>query len=358
MSPGLSNYLNALRFVAALIVLLSHFAYARFSGGDWSWLRTLNLGSDAVVVFFVMSGFVIALTASRKDKDFSTFLFARATRLMSVALPALLLGWGLDRWGASLAPDAYYQPFYAPLPLWEALLRGLTFSNEWSGLATRMGSNGPFWSLSYEVAYYLLFGVAIYMSGARRAALLLAGTLLFGLNILLLMPAWLMGVWLYHKLASGWQTTRALSHVLSWAPVVLYGFALSVNLPDYLKVAVQPDLASHSLRFSDEYLWNGLLGALVCLHLAGISSLLKFTKPARSAATWTWLSGASFSLYLAHYPLLQFISAAAPEIGQAGLLIVTLIGCFVFAELFERPLHLWRQALRQLPGLRRLAPSS
>ena len=355
MGPALSTYLNILRFGAALVVLVSHFAYPRFSDGAWLWLRDLNLGSDAVVVFFVLSGFVIALTAARKDATLGAYLFARTTRILSVALPALVLGWGLDRWGSSLAPQEYYAPFYTPLPLWETLLRGLTFSNEWSGMAQRLGSNGPYWSLSYEVAYYLMFGFAVFLKGPRRVLFLLAGLALFGLNVLLLMPAWMMGVWLFHRLERGWSAGPRAALALAGLPVLAYGAALAFGLPQWIAAHVQPGLGSHALRFSDEYLWNAILGALVCLHLAGMACLLKSRPTPRLSAQWGWLAGASFSIYLIHYPLLQFLHAALPAAGHAMLLVTTLAACFIFAELFERPLHLWRNALRR--GLGKPAPA-
>ncbi len=346
MSTGFSTYLNLLRFGAALVVLFSHIAYPRFSDGAWLWVRDLNLGSDAVVLFFVLSGFVIALTAERKDRTIGSFAFARATRILSVALPALVLGWVLDQWGASHAPDQYFAPYYAPTPLWEMLLRGLSFSNEWGGLQARLGSNGPYWSLSYEVAYYALFGVAFYLSGLRRAAFLILGVVVVGANILLLMPAWLMGVGLYHRLKAGPHMRCANAVVLCGLPLILYAVALRFDLPDLLRTSVQPHLPGHALRFSDEYLWNAVLGALFATHLAGMSSLLRNWSPGRLAPPAAWVAGASFSIYLIHYPLLQALHAAVPFIDPVRLLMLTLLLCLVFAECFERPLNLWRRLLR------------
>ena len=68
MTQRFSLYLDFLRFSAAMIVFLSHFAYPRFTDGTYSFIRDLNLGSDAVVFFFVLSGLVIAYTADTKDK--------------------------------------------------------------------------------------------------------------------------------------------------------------------------------------------------------------------------------------------------------------------------------------------------
>jgi peptidoglycan/LPS O-acetylase OafA/YrhL len=342
MGAGLSTYLNFLRFGAAMIVVLSHFAYPRFSDGLWLWLRELNLGSDAVVLFFVLSGFVIALTAERKDATLRSFAFARATRIYSVAIPTLILGWGLDRWGVSLAPSEYFAPYYAPLPLWETLLRGLSFSNEWAGAITRLGSNGPYWSLSYEVGYYALFGIAFYLEGPRRIFLLIAATVLLGLNILLLIPAWLMGVWLYHRLKTGALPQGISAFCLVVIPVAIYVLAITNNIPD----AFRSLFTVHGLRFSDEFVWNALIGVLVCAHLTGMAGLLRDRPLARLKLPMGWLAGASFSIYLMHYPLLQFLHAALPGIGYAALFGLTVLACFAFAEIFERPLEFWRRCIR------------
>jgi peptidoglycan/LPS O-acetylase OafA/YrhL len=355
MNAALSTYLNLLRLVAALVVVLSHFAYPRFTDGDWLWVRELNLGSDAVVVFFVLSGFVISLTAAQKDHTLGAFAFARASRLISVALPALLLGWVLDQWGAAKAPGDYAVPFYNPLPLWEQVLRGLSFTNEWGGLATRLGSNGPYWSLSYEAAYYALFAVGFYLSGPRRGVLLLSGALLVGVNILLLMPAWLMGVWVYRRLAHGHVLRDATAVLFAVLPVLLYLLALRFALPEVLRLHLQPHLSAHALRYSDEYLWNALLGGMVGIHLLGVAQLLRGIDLALIERPVAWLAGASFSIYLIHYPLLQALHAARPDLSHAGLFGLTLFGCFAFAQLFERPLALWRRlALATVHG--RAAP--
>jgi len=99
MSPRLSYHLDLLRFIAAFIVLLSHFAYERFTQGYYAFIRDYNLGSDAVVVFFVLSGFVISFAAIEKDKTAGRFAFSRMTRLYSVAIPALILTLFCDKLG-------------------------------------------------------------------------------------------------------------------------------------------------------------------------------------------------------------------------------------------------------------------
>lgn len=353
MNPGFSIYLNLLRFGAAMVVLLSHFAYPRFSGGGWMWVRDLNLGSDAVVIFFVLSGFVIALTAEHKDNTLGRFAFSRLSRLISVALPALVLTWALDRMGNAVGPASYFAPYYSPLPLWEMLARGLSFSNEWFAMSARLGSNGPFWSLSYEAAYYALFAVCFFQSGLRRAALLVLFCLLFGLNVLLLMPAWLMGVWLYRNLHLINGLTAQTLMLLTLGPIAAYALCLAIGLPEILQATLQPKFGGYDLRFSDEYLWNALLGGLATLHLLGAAGLARHADLSRLARPASWCAGGSFSLYLVHYPVLQWLDASLPGLGNLWLFTATVVICFAFAAIFERPLPTMRRwVLRVAPSIR------
>ena len=353
MKPGFSVWLDALRIIATLTVVASHVAYSRFTGGTYQWIRDLNLGSDAVILFFVVSGLVIARAAAR-DATLSRYTFNRATRIYSVMLPALLLTWTFDHIGFGIDSTAYPDHYYQSLPLSTFLIRGLTFSSEWLAFRpVRLGSNGPLWSLSYEVSYYALFGAAVFLTGARRLACVVILALLAGPNILLLIPAWLMGVWLWRQICKDGpaRLSPGAALVLAVLPPALYALALWISLPPFLLQltndllpAAIPPLA---LRFSNEFLWNGLIGALVALHLFGMSRLL--TDWRRGATMIRWLAQASFSIYVTHYPTLQLTSALIPADAPArGLwLVLAALGVgLAFAQIFERPLERWRQLFR------------
>jgi len=348
MSRGFSIYLDLLRFGAALVVLLSHFAYPKYTDGRWLWVRELNLGSDAVVVFFVLSGFVIALVADRKPTGVGGFGFDRMTRLVSVALPALLVGYALDRFGAGFSPEFYAGGVYNPLSLGEMLLRGLTFSNEFGQMATRMGTNGAYWSLSYEAVYYALFAIAFYMRGPRRVALLGLGAVIAGVNILLLMPCWLLGVALYHR-AQRPLLPRGLALAMAILPLLAYAVALMTGVPDALFALTGTGF--EPLRFSNEPIWNWLLALLFVVHLTGMMTLVKGASLDRVAPAAKWLAGGSFSIYLVHFPVLVFIGAMLPGGGWGGdalLFSLIVIVCLLFAQVFERTLPRFRVMVRVL----------
>lgn len=366
MSRGLSGYLDALRVVAALVVLASHLAYPNFTDGVYLFLRELNLGSDAVVVFFVLSGLVIAYASENKDRTAGKFLFNRATRIYSVAIPAVLITIAFDRLGAALYPERYDGWWYNAATIGETLFYGLTFTNEWIGQGFRVGTNGPYWSLSYEVAYYLIFAAWFYGRGVRRVGLIVALCLVVGPKILLLAPAWILGVVTWRSIASGRAASMTISTAwgLALLPLLVYGLALGNDIPGFLLRVTSDMLGLNGgrpfaiLNFSDEFIWNALIGLLAAAHIIGVAGIAArrtstATEPTAIGRTIRWWAGASFSIYLVHYPVLHFLGAALPRdmpmhLRHLGLLVGTLAVCLIAASLFERPLKMWRAMVLQL----------
>lgn len=366
MTRGFSLWLDVIRALAAFTVIFGHMAHIRFTRGDYYVLREWNVASDAVVVFFVISGLVIAYAAER-DGDLRTYSYNRLTRIFTVIVPALALTLIFDAIGTRITMEAYPPGYYQDLPLIEFLFRGLTLTPQWWGLMdpVRLGSNGPLWSLSYEVAYYMLFGVTLFLRGALRIVLLALLALAAGLPILALMPAWLLGVLVWRRVSNPHTTPMPLA--LAWAlaiggPVLIVltkAMGAAGGLAALTQAALAPADYRMVLGYSDEVLWNSLLAILVALHLLGVASLMARTdwhENARAARAIRWLAGGSFSLYVMHYPALQLLDAALPEslpLYDLWLLGLTLAICFTFAAAFERPLKIYRHWLTRLMPPRR-----
>ncbi|MGB0506951.1 MAG: acyltransferase family protein [Pikeienuella sp.] len=349
---NLSLYLDFWRVVAALTVFVSHLAYPRFTQGDYILIRDLNLGSDAVVLFFVISGFVIAYVSDKPDLSGRRFAFDRLTRLYSVAAPAVVFTLLADAIGVWVAPDAYSGWWHHAAPLWQSLTLGLSFSSEWFGSSFRLGSNGPFWSLSYEAGYYLLFGILVFAKGAWRWGAIVVAVAL-GPNILLLAPSWIFGVLAYRVSRRSAQNSVGIWLMLI-LPIMAYPVLLFYQAPYLLGLATLVVFGwdfTASLGFSDEFVWNGLVGALFAMHLIAVARLCSglgelsevVSQPHLRVLNLRWWAGASFSIYLVHYPALQLLIALFPSLreswaghvmfGAAGLAI-----CLVFAACFERRL--------------------
>src|SRR5689334_1839819 len=68
-----SIYLDLVRFVAAMSVVLAH---CRQNGLYEGYLPSLNTAHSAVIVFFVLSGYVIAASTMRPGETWQRFVAA------------------------------------------------------------------------------------------------------------------------------------------------------------------------------------------------------------------------------------------------------------------------------------------
>lgn len=108
MSKAFSIYLDLVRFAAACLVYLYH------SNQRWLISDTLPaspFGHSSVIVFFVLSGFVIAYVTHEKENTYAAYVSRRLSRLYSVALPAVLGTILLDFVDRRLNADIYAYPF-------------------------------------------------------------------------------------------------------------------------------------------------------------------------------------------------------------------------------------------------------
>ena len=94
MTPALSLYLDVLRFTAAFLVFIAHYAPGYRSGGLF-W-QISGYGRASVLAFFVLSGFVIAWVSQGKEANLQEYALSRTSRLYSVIIPALILTAVLD----------------------------------------------------------------------------------------------------------------------------------------------------------------------------------------------------------------------------------------------------------------------
>jgi len=105
MTQALSLYLDALRFGAAFTVL-SRTGQARATAAGLFW-QLMGYGRTSVIVFFVLSGFVIAWVTETRERSFEDYAFSRIARLYSVIVPAFLLTAVLDRLATAIDPQLY-----------------------------------------------------------------------------------------------------------------------------------------------------------------------------------------------------------------------------------------------------------
>jgi peptidoglycan/LPS O-acetylase OafA/YrhL len=346
--------LDLLRGLAAILVLADHCRNYFFVNFHEVGLHRVLLavpyiltaaGHEAVVIFFVLSGFLIGGTVRRSFElgqwNWAGYLSNRLVRLWIVLLPGLLLTLLWDKIGIALeASRPVYlgdpgHPMVGSIARTDAaavFIGNVLFVQE--VLVPAFGSNGPLWSLANEFWYYVLFPLgllAILPISSTRTRIITAA--LFTL----------LGVWL--------RTT-----LLPLFPVWLLGAAL-INLP-------RPHL-SNSLRWMAAATYvpivflctrlHGTLGIVSDYILAGVTAaliwtLLSASRAAPAAAGQVRFSHGlarfSYTLYVVHLPFLTLMAAllvgdrrwqpTPPHIAAAlGILAVTLAYAYGIASLTE-----------------------
>jgi peptidoglycan/LPS O-acetylase OafA/YrhL len=340
-----SLYLDLARACAALAVVVAHFGYFRIFD-DAQIARIPDFGREAVIAFFVLSGFVIAYSAEHKNTTARSYAVARAARLYSVALPVLVLAFVLATWvrdGLHLpAEDAYelrrpwlYLPFH------------LAFLGDAWTFVERPPWLIPYWSLDYEAWYYVLFGVFHYLRGRRRWLATGAVLAFVGPRLWLLLPVWLSGVALYRlqdRLAfgrgvalAGWLLSLVLIGLWGWLDPEPYLRGVANGLWPFAGIR----MGSADRVLADYAVMLLVLLNFTCARQARFDVLPRVARPIR------FLAGHTFTLYLSHGIVIGLWRAALPiergaahEILAVGAAIaVAALALNPFTEALQRVLR-------------------
>jgi len=347
MSKTESLYLDVWRFVCAVIVVFGHISGKRFTDGVL-WQASF-LMSQAVTVFFVLSGYVIAYVLDTRENTWKDYAVSRLARLYSVVIPALILTAVLDFGGRIIAPAAYS-------PVWgfhgdgpSHYLESLFFINEVWFFHNAPCSDLPFWSLGYEAWYYAIAGVAWFWGRRKWLAIaLLLG--LAGPDIVAMFPLWLMGFFAYR--IRRWSAVKALLDILG--PIFWLVPLGALVVYECLAWRYGRLFSSTMLFFNRGELFEDyLVGFLCAVHFCGFAGLqgyLPMRLPERLGRGIRWVAGATFSTYLYHLPIAQFVSVVLPENKashwvEALTVLLTFCGIFLMAEFSERKKEWWRKAV-------------
>lgn len=378
-----TNYaMNALRFTAAFFVVVSHLRALFFvdfadavSNNPLVMLTygLTSLGHQAVIVFFVLSGYWVGGSALRNFSggrfELLEYSVARILRLWIVLVPALLITQILDRSGTALWPssDIYAgsSAYHSVVPSGgavEYLDAGVTSGNLFflqSIYVPAEGTNTPLWSLATEFWYYLLFPALLFLvwrGVSIRARLIAAGiaslcVLLLilapmpgGPQVFVLFPAWLMGVAVAAaRPRAGTLMKRVSPHMLSALRVIALALLVGVALID-----------SRSSSVVSVYVLSVAAAMLLTLLISDVQNPVgrRFLAPLSWAAEW------SYSLYALHLPVLAFAAAMiVPSAADRWQMdpIGVIRACAVLASVLAAAFALYLVTEKHTTGLRRFA---
>ena len=317
IAPGLSLYLELLRLLAATEVVLFHIKGFPLLGGHRAAWNAF--GHEAVVVFFVLSGFVIAFAAQTREHTPKAYAVSRLTRIYSVAVPCLLATLLFDRIGVALVPQLYNGLVTDGSALVRLVLGGLFLNESWA-LSAQMFSNTPYWSIAYEFWYYAIFAGLFYFRGWQRVALTALACLIAGYKVLLLFPIWALG-WGVYRWTRAKRVGPGLGLLLFVQPaLMLYlddSLSWTRHAGEWLAGILGQDNWREGLSWSRYVLTDTLLGLSMAAHFVGAQALSPWLEGGLRpiAAPVKWLTGRSFTLYLLHQPAMLLAGAVLITFG-------------------------------------------
>jgi peptidoglycan/LPS O-acetylase OafA/YrhL len=331
------DFIDLCRGLSALIVCVSHlraFIFDDFSNsgandsfsGIFFYLIT-GYGSQAVVLFFVLSGFLVAgpefYRYRTNEINFSLYLLKRFTRLYVVLVPSLILTFFLDHYGMKVSNfyyDGHGHEFFTSGPILhqEGVYEPLTFLLNLFFLqdifVPTYGTNTPLWSLSREAMFYLSLPVILMLTNNKNftrnpvfsSISLMAVILVYSfVGYLVDLIIWIVGFlcYVFYKKFGQIRKARVFSvfvFFFSFVLVKVVDSGLAINV--FFSISFAFVLVSFiEIRLNDWFM-----------------------------AVSSFFSKISYSLYLTHFPVQFFvISTVDIEINQSfgisGLIIFILI---------------------------------
>jgi len=373
-------FMDGLRGLAAFYVMTGHARWLLWEGYSEGFrhhpetysilgkalvyfLALFGRGDDAVLFFFVLSGFVIHLRYARQiaqkgasvSFDWGGFVWRRARRLYPPLLAALGLSALLAMVGKSYGFAIYHQA--TPYPLINdnvsMNLNGTTLLGNLAFLMNSCvpvyGGNGPLWSLKFEWWFYMVYPVFWWLG--RRSI-----TLATGVMIVLFVASFYPGLWPL-------QLFRDIfTAMLAWWFGALLADVFVGRLPWPLGIVVLAGTVAGAL-------------ALLCggqMHLVGMGLIFTsvlalglWLKERQVSLSWLDklkpLGDMSYTLYVTHFPVLVLISgwvmsrSPTEQLPQhfgwvfVGM-IVTMLLAYGLHFIVERPF------LSRVPHHRKTAP--
>lgn len=298
LSQGKSDFFDLLRWVSALIVVVGHSEmYGRMISGEhysntssyYSYLA--SHAHSAVIVFFVLSGYLVAYSVNNKLKSvnftFQEYFLDRWSRIYSVLIGAILFTLLIDFAGQFLSQD-YHNVSYVPQD--RGVMRFLVnlFGIQGiQGYRVQLGTNPALWSIGYEFTFYILFGLVVFKRQLFKNNLVVALVvtlilLVIGLKMAGYFLIWLVGVLAFY-LNKRIKTClpSVILALLSLGLILLNHFMSYKNIAGLDEYYIDFILALFlGALFSFEFGWKGWEGARVNKFMAEFSySLYAFHMP-------------------------------------------------------------------------------
>ncbi|SFG19942.1 Peptidoglycan/LPS O-acetylase OafA/YrhL, contains acyltransferase and SGNH-hydrolase domains [Novosphingobium sp. CF614] len=294
--------LNVMRGGAALLVLFEHCKNRVFGEnsdfvefGQLSVIPRLifNLGHEAVIVFFVLSGYLVGrkLLQTQNAQEATRYFIDRISRIYLVAIPAVIFSALVAAALMATLGISFSQPDRPENcnPDLIDIVGNLVLLNK--TVLPTICSNSPFWSIQNEMTYYVFFGVVfmtLYVWKSVRAkiagfgiAALIVGLMAFEPlnpnNTILYSGFWLAG------------TLASMESRKSYLGLVCLGLTYAA-------------LLAFGVRLNGQFVIDVVIMIVI---VAAVLLAGKVKLPSQISLPAKRLSDISFSLYLFHMPVVN-----------------------------------------------------
>lgn len=349
MNRWFSLYLDVIRLLAALFVVYAH-TNVRFLLPDK--LPLAEFAHSAVTVFFVLSGFVVAFVVEKRENSPSAYAASRAARILSLSILAVVLTPVLDLIGRSAAPDLYLKIIPSDYA-WLRIGASLFFLAEIWAVSITTFSNVPYWSLNYEVWYYILFGIYCFCRPTHRWGVIAIICLLLGPKIVLMAPCWLAGVFAYRLKKS--ENLAPFTAFCLWlgSLIAFWGYHrldLMRAFSEGVILEVFGEWVHVNLHFSRYFAADWLLSVIILINFLAarrLSSLLPELKT--TALKWVGVVGSlTYALYIIHFPFVYMWGAVIRSFSPGWEKYLSVLGLTLLSVAIVAVIGEWlRPRMRQ-----------
>lgn len=300
--------LEALRFFAAISVVLYHIPF-------------VGIGNFGVDIFFIISGYIMMLSTA-ENKSLTAFYLKRAIRIFPLYYLVTILVFLISVFSPDLLKNTTSNFMHLVYSL-----AFIPFDKNGVGHQPIIAVG---WTLNYEIYFYLLFGLAMWVSSSHRAILtffaLLIGYVFFNMfdSFLktvygdLIVFEFGLGILLYESLLNK-NTVR----ILTFSLVIITFLAYEQVIPN------------HRLFYFG-------FPAFLIMYV-----FVRAVSNRRVPDFFVLLGGSSYSVYLTHSFVIRFFDRVlkwfdVPPLGSELLVSVIVLICSVFVgyltfTIFEKP---------------------
>ena len=331
------DYVDGLRAIAVLAVVLAHVAYHGLAPGTPQ--RFMLEGSHGVDLFFVISGFCLAfprLAKLRNGKDVAFDVGDYFTKRLVRIVPPYYIATAAFLAMLVVPHLIAHHALPTGLPDARSLAMSLLFLDDRVTLL-----NSSFWTLMVEFRWYFLFPVMLWLWVRSPRAFMLVGIV----SLLLYhftrardldlgtLPGFMLGIVAADLQLAGTRTHRWGPHLRRWAwalvvPAALIGIAMEpwATIPGFYRAdvafAYQPTI----------FAWQ-----IACFAFVVAAGAVPAFSRLLSLRALVAIGVASYAIYLVHEPIIAYAAnhpgLAANVLGAVAALAIG----FAFWAVVERP---------------------